>query len=103
VVPAFPRPPLPCDPGLKLREEVLRSIRAISQEYAACFAKEKDYQEDRRHTALSSISTLKLNEINKRKEQFLNEFVSSGKFSTLKDRLSKSIRSVVIDKFRKEK
>ena len=34
---------------------------------------------------------------------FLTEFINSGKFNLLRERIGKSIRAVVIDKFRKEK
>ena len=85
----------------KLKLEIVRSIKAISQEYYNCFSKEKDHQEDRKYSNLGSISTLRLNEINKKKEAFLNDFLSSGKFNLLKNRISQSIKAVVIDKFRK--
>lgn len=40
--------------------------------------------DDKKNTGFNSVSTLRLNEINKRKELFLNDFNNSGKFTILK-------------------
>ena len=85
-------------------------MRAISQEYSTFFAKEKDHvTEDRRmntsnnNTNLLTVSTLRINEISKRKEQFLTEFAASGKYNLLKERITKSVKAIVIDRCRKER
>jgi hypothetical protein len=84
-------------------------MRAISQEYSAYFAKEKDHgNEDRRLNSsnihnLLSVSTLRINEISKRKDQFLSEFAVSGKYALLREKISKTVRAIVIDRCRKEK
>lgn len=88
----------------KLKREITRAIKAVNQEYIQFFAKEKDFIDDKKMTGLNnSISTLKLNEINKKKDMFLNEFVNSGKFSILKERISLVLKAIIVDKFRKEK
>jgi hypothetical protein len=46
---------------------------------------------------------LRLNEINKRKDLFLNDFTNSGKFSILKERIAYTLKAIIVDKFRKEK
>ncbi len=55
------------------------------------------------NTNFLSVSTLRINEISKRKEQFLSEFVSSGKYAILRERISKTVKAIVVDKCRKEK
>ena len=87
----------------KLKKEITRAIKAINQEYIQFFSKEKDFVDDKKMTGLNSISTLRLNEINKRKELFLNEFLNNGKFAILKDRISLVLKAINVDKFRKEK
>jgi hypothetical protein len=57
----------------KLKKEITRAIKAVNQEYIQFFSKEKDFVDDKKLSAgLNSISTLRLNEINKRKDLFLN-------------------------------
>lgn len=55
------------------------------------------------NTNFLSVSTLRINEISKRKEQFLTEFASSGKYATLRDRIAKTVKAIVVDRCRKEK
>jgi hypothetical protein len=52
---------------------------------------------------LLTVSTLRINEISKRKEQFLVEFAASGKYNVLRERLSKTVKAIVIDRCRKER
>jgi hypothetical protein len=56
----------------KLKKEITRAIKAVNQEYTNFFSKEKDLQEDKKNTGINTVSTLRMNEINKRKELFLN-------------------------------
>jgi len=49
----------------------------------------------------SNISTLKMNELNKRKDAFLQELVSSGKYALISERLVKIVKTIVVDKCRK--
>jgi hypothetical protein len=42
-----------------------------------------------------------MNEINKRKEQFLQEFIASGKFGVLRERITKTVKAIIVDKCRK--
>lgn len=53
----------------KLKREITRAIKAVNQEYIQFFAKEKDFiDEKKNNTGLGNfISTLRLNEINKKK------------------------------------
>lgn len=48
------------------------------------------------------MTVQKKQELQKKKEQFLNEINSSGKYKILSDRLRTSIVRVCIDKFSKE-
>lgn len=87
----------------KLKKEITRAINAVNQEYIQFFSKEKDFVDDKKLTGLNSVSTLRLNEINKRKDLFLNEFLNNGKFGILKERISLVLKAIIVDKFRKEK
>ena len=73
----------------------------MNQEYIQFFSKEKDLVDDKKMTGINSISTLRQNEINKRKDSFLNEFLNNGKFSILKERVSLVLKAIIVDKFRK--
>ena len=44
----------------------------------------------------------KKQDLNKRKEVFLNDFYSSNKYKLLKDRLRKSVVQLIVDKFQKQ-
>ena len=50
-----------------------------------------------------NVSALRASELHKRKESFLQELVSSGKYSILAERVGKVVKAVVVDKCRKEK
>ena len=52
---------------------------------------------------LVNVSTLRINEISKRKEHFLNEFAASGKYNILREKIAKTVKTIVIDRCRKEK
>lgn len=94
----------------RLRSEIGRAVRSISQEYASFFAKEKEHVDDKKgsswinsSTGGLNVSALRVSELNKRKEAFLQELVSSGKYGILAERVGKVVKAVVVDKCRKEK
>lgn len=51
----------------------------------------------------SHFPQIKVAEVNKRKEMFLEEFYNNGKYALLRSRLDRIIKAICIDKFKKQR
>jgi hypothetical protein len=87
----------------KLKGEIIIAVKSISADYSNMFAKDKDFQEEKKQTQTSHYSQMKVTEINKRKELFMNEFKTNGKYALLRSRVEKIIKTICLDKLNKPK
>lgn len=88
----------------RLKGEIICAVKSISTEYSNLFAKEKELQEEKKSMSQTShFPQIKVAEVNKRKEMFLEEFYTSNKYALLRSRLERIVKAICIDKFRKQR
>jgi tetratricopeptide (TPR) repeat protein len=102
----IPRPlPIPQMPASKnvineYKGQLVLIMESLAMEYAAMFGKDaNNAQEPKGKQHLSEQQRRDIRE--QKKEKFIQEFNSSGKFNILKDKIKKSIMKVIRDKFQK--
>ncbi|CAD8072535.1 unnamed protein product [Paramecium primaurelia] len=80
----------------QFQRDIKEAMKALDEEYS------KLNPSDQKVKVSANLTVQKRQELQKKKESFLNEINQSGKYKILQDRLRSSIIRVCIDKFAKE-
>ena len=85
----------------EFKSDLVMIIESLAMEYADMAGKDLNAGQESKEKVKNVLISKKPDAINKRKEQFLYDFNTKGKYKILKERLKKSIVKICRDKFQK--